>query len=160
MPDPKRALCRRLLLPLAAALTEATEAAKDHLPPERTQEFLRLAAEARTAYGRAPRPDPDQLEAAVIRHGGLAKAAAEFGITPWRAHYILARHFGPNRAKTGPAANVIRTLVGRIGLERMAKELGGAPSDAALQWANNRGISASVRRAAERLAKRYGLPEW
>lgn len=156
MADPKRAQFRRLLLPLAAALEEATEAARDHLPPERAEEFLRLIAEARATYGKPP-IDPVKLEAAVLRCGGLAAGGAEFGITEWRAHYILKRHFGSGKLKTRPAATVIRTLVERVGLEQTAKELGDAPPDAVKQWANNRGISASVRRAAERLAKSHQL---
>ena len=55
------------------------------------------------------------------------------------------------------SAETLRFLVDRLGLERVAKELGNAPPQAVLVWSRNRGVSASVRRATERLAAAHGL---
>ena len=98
-----------------------------------------------------------EIDAAVIRHGGPSAAADALGITPHALAHHLMRAF--SLSGTGSAASrvTLRRLIAALGLETVASEMGDAPPDAVRGWAEKGLLCGSVRRAIDRVATAHGL---
>lgn len=94
----------------------------------------------------------EELEAAVIRHGGVMAAAAALGMTRSSLTRALDRVFGIPRERAAASRGKLRRLIEEFGVEAVAGGLGGAPPEAVRRWAANGAFPGSVMRAVAALS--------